>query len=288
MTTPRSIALRLLLVALAAGAVSAEPTAKTEENAALRYWSAFALMQDSAITDDQAKQLPRVVDGSLPYDDQTYRDLVDKNKPALKTMERASRLPTCDWGLDYSLGSEAPVDYVRKGLALGRLNILYAYQNALQGDRADAIATIAAGLRFSQDLANGGSLLATLTAKNLISGHLAALALLSSKEGLSGPHRLLLEKILARQGPSGLDWESAINREFKIPLGWNAEDSRSLARILTCYLSVLHDRSGLPELQHTIATASLRVKEFVPNPKRVLDEKQDLTDKIARARLLLQ
>ena len=73
---------------------------------------------------EQAKELNRILDGTAPYEDLKYRDLVERNRPALETMIRATAITNCNWGIDYQLGPDAPVDYVRKALELGRLNVL--------------------------------------------------------------------------------------------------------------------------------------------------------------------
>ena len=169
MTISRLLPAIALLLATTLAPASAQQGAKISQNAALRYWSAFAEMQDSAITDEQTKELNQTLDGLTPYDDLKYRDLVAQNQLALDTMVRANSLPSCEWGLDYQLGSEAPVDYVRKGLALGRLNVLYAYDLSFTGDKDGAARALAAGLRFSHDLANGGSLLLRSWQKTLSS-----------------------------------------------------------------------------------------------------------------------
>jgi hypothetical protein len=44
----------------------------------------------------------------------------------------------------------------------------------------------------------------------------------------------------------------------------------------------------LPILQRMIATAPRPIAEVIPNPKRVLEEKKDLTDKLLQARSRLQ
>src|SRR5713226_6946529 len=119
MNTFRLIPSMLLLVGVSVSSTSAQQRVKLGENAALRYWSAFAEMQDSTITDQQAKELNLILDGTAPYEDLKCRDLVEKNRDALETMAHATALPNCDWGVDYQLGAKAPVDYVRKALALG-------------------------------------------------------------------------------------------------------------------------------------------------------------------------
>jgi hypothetical protein len=76
----------LFVVTMALGCVFAQERAKLGENAALRFWSAFDQMQDSAIADQQAKELNLILEGTAPYDDLKYKDLMEKNKLALETM----------------------------------------------------------------------------------------------------------------------------------------------------------------------------------------------------------
>jgi len=128
-------------------------------------WSAFAQMQDSAITDQEAKELNLILDGTAPYSDLKYKDLIEKNKLALETMARGTSILNCDWGVDYQLGPDAPVDYIRKSLALGRLNVLYSFHLLINHDSDGAVRTLVAGLRFSHDVANGGTLFAAASAR---------------------------------------------------------------------------------------------------------------------------
>src|SRR5579862_6421648 len=104
----------ILIALLSAGSALAQRNASLKENAALRYWSAFSQVQDSGITDQQAKELNAILDGTAPYDDTKYKELLEKNRLALQIMSRGSSLPNCDWGLDYGLRDDLPVDYVRK------------------------------------------------------------------------------------------------------------------------------------------------------------------------------
>jgi hypothetical protein len=285
MNTHRLISSMILLAAISVGSASAQQRAKLGENAALRYWSAFAEMQDSAITDQQAKELATILDGMAPYVDSKYKELVEKNRPALETMVRASALPSCDWGVDYQLGSEAPVEYVRKALALGRLNVLYTFHLLMAGDKDGAMRVLAAGFRFSHDVANGGTLFATIAAKTLLVQHLRAAEFALQVADLTAAQRLVLQKAIAQLGPDGLDWHSAMKRELEILRGLNSE---SLAQIIPSYLSALNNASVLPGLQRMITTAPRPIPEVIPNPKRVLEEKKDLTDKLLQARSRLQ
>src|SRR5205085_11838040 len=116
-----------LIPLLSAICALAQPGRPLGENAALRYWSAFSAIQDAGITDPEAKELNAILDGTAPYDDSKYKDLLEKNTLSLEIMARGTTISNCDWGTDYSFGDDIPVDYVRKALVLGRLNVLYAF-----------------------------------------------------------------------------------------------------------------------------------------------------------------
>lgn len=259
------------------------------QNAALRYWSAFAEMQDSAISDQQAKELSTILDGTAPYQDLKYYELVEKNRAAVETMARGTAIPNCNWGVDYALGQDAPVEYVRKALTLGRLNVLYAFHLGINGDKDGAVRTIAAGVRFSRDVANGGTLFATLVAKNLLATHIRAMAFMLHVQQLSAQQKSTFQKALDRLDPDGLDWQSAVKREFEVPVrGLEAKGSSAQAQISTAYENALHNAAELTRLQQMIAGAPQKLRELIPNPQRILDEKQDLADQLRQMRSLLQ
>jgi hypothetical protein len=281
----------VLVAVLSVGPVWAQPKATLSENAALRYWAAFSQVQDLAITGEQAKELNAILDGTAPYDDLKYKDLIGKNKPALEIMARGTLLQNCDWGLDYRLGEEMPVDYARNALVLGRLNVLYAFHLLSGGDKDGAVSTLAAGLRFSQDVATGGSLFATLVSKDLLSTHLRAAAFALRTGPPSPMQRLLLQKAIAQLGPNGLDWQTAAKRDLEILRDHYSADpqaSAALTRITSTYVGALNDPSQVSALKEMVDNAPQEVRSVIPNPVRVLEQKQDLSDKILQARSLLQ
>jgi hypothetical protein len=291
MTSRLMLSIALILLVPAASS-AADQKMNLGENAALRYWSAFAQMQDAAISDQQVKELNLILEGTAPYDDLKYKDLVEKNRLALKTMARGTTLARCNWGVDYQLGPEAPVDYVRKALTLGRLNVLYAFHLAINGDLEGAISTLAVGLRFSHDVANEGTLFATLAARSLILEHLMAVNF-GSRHGFSSTQRELLRNALATFEPDGLDWRAAMQRELSLlsPSTLPGLDSRAwpaLQRITPAYLRIFDNPSTLPELQKEIASAPQALQDLIPNPKRELEAKEDLAAKLAQTRKLLQ
>ena len=288
MNTLRLMAMMILCAALAGGTATAQQNLKAGDNAALRYWSAFAQMQDAGITEQQAKEAHAILDGTAPYDDSKYKDLVEKNRPALETMTRGTTLPYCDWGVDLQLGDQAPVDYARKAAMLGRLNVFYVFHLLIAHDKDGAVRALQAGLRFSHDVANGGTLFATVVSKGLIVTHLKAVAGALHVGDLSAAQRSALQKSIEQLGPDGLDWSSAMKRELEIVHTRDAQGAAARDKIAASYARLFSNPGTLPELQQMIASAPQPLPDIVPNPKRVLEEKQDLTDKLQRTRSLLQ
>jgi len=280
----------ILIALLSAGSALAQRNTSISENAALRYWSAFSEVQDSGITDQQAKELNAILDGTAPFDDSKYKDLLEKNALALEIMARATSLPICDWGLDYGLGHDVPVDYARKALVLGRLNVLYAFHLLKTGNKDGAVRALAAGLRFSHDVGNGGSLFATLIAKDLLTSHLRAVAGALRLEQLSNSQRSQLQTAVARVA-EGLDWPMAAKRDLEALRGdyaGNSQTSAALTRIISSYVAALNDESKLPALDQAVQGAPQELANVIPNAKRVLEQKQDLNNTLLQTRAVLQ
>jgi hypothetical protein len=280
----------ILLALLSAGSALAQRNSPIAENAALRYWSAFSEIQDAGISDQQAKELNAILDGVAPYDDSKYKDLLEKNALAFEIMARATSLPYCDWGLDYGLGHDLPVEYARKALVLGRLNVLYAFHLLKTGNKDGAVRALAAGLRFSHDVGNGGSLFATLIAKDLLVSHLKTIAGALHLEQLAATQRSQLQAAVARVA-DGLDWSIAAKRDLEAlhaDYAGNSQASSALAHIISSYVDAMNDDSRLPALNQTIEGAPQALANVIPNAKRVLEQKQDLNNTLLQTRSLLQ
>lgn len=276
----------VLLLTFGTNVVFAQQKSSLADNAALRYWAAFSELQDSGITSDQAKELNLILAGTAPYRDEAYRVLIERNAPALEVMARGTELKNCDWGLDYGLRFDTPVEYARKALELGRLNVLYAFHLSLTSDKKSSARTLAAGIRFSQDVANGGSLFATLVATDLLVSHFRAIEELLRMHGLTSAQEPELRKAIAQLGLSGLDWQAAIDRELDVLSEPQWKDS--LREIKQHYATALKDPSELPELEKAIAGAPPTLQRLMARPKRVLEEKQGFDNELAQIRALLR
>lgn len=78
----------IVAVLITIGSAFGQRTASLADNAALRYWAAFSQLQDSGITDREAQELNSILDRMGPYDPSKYKDLIQKNTPALEIMAR--------------------------------------------------------------------------------------------------------------------------------------------------------------------------------------------------------
>lgn len=289
MTTRTYVSL-LILASFLTQNVSAQEKARLADNAALRYWAAFSELQDSGITDDQVAELNLILGGTSPYRDDVYKGLIERNAPALNVMARGTRLQNCDWGLDYALGGDTPVEYVRKALQLGRLNVLYAFHLGVAGDKAGVVRTLGAGVRFSHDVANGGSLFAAIAAKDLLITHFRAIEDLVQHQGITSAQKSELRSAISQLGPSGLDWQVALDREFDAinSVLNKSEWQQSSREIRKLYGAVLENLSALQAAQQSIANAPAEVRNLIPKPERVLEEKRDLADQLQNVRQALQ
>ncbi len=280
----------VIIAFLTAGPAMSQRKVSLADNAALRYWAAFSKLQDTAITDQEAKELNSALDRMGPFDISRYNDLIQKNTLALEIMARGTLLPKCDWGLDYGLGADVLIDYARSALALGRLNILYAIHLYHSGNKDGAITALVAGLRFSQDLANGGSLFATLAAKDLLVTHLTAVSDTVRMGQISTAQRSRLQHAVAILG-NGLDWPAAAKRDLEALGSHYSEDTQvavALSSIASSYTAFLKGDSNLPSLMDAINHAPPELAQLIPNPKRVEEQKQELLDKLQQTRMLLQ
>jgi hypothetical protein len=207
--------LRLLLlciaVLLAAGSAPAQIRRQTEtRNAALRYWLAFAEMQDSPSDPSTAALLEKTAAGEVPWDESKLGSILDKNEHAILQMQRATKLPDCDWGVEYSDGPTASIAYGPKARVLARLNTLYGMRQATKGNQEAAVQTWLAGVRFSQHIAQGGSLIFALTAKSALLSNLRALTQAAQSGWLSPAEKVQAKMVILALPESAFDWSSAL------------------------------------------------------------------------------
>jgi hypothetical protein len=187
--------------------------AQKTDNAALRYWMSFSLMQDQPADLSMTATLEGVASGSLDWDEERLGSFIDRNMEAIEVMQRATKLPECNWALEYELGADTPVAHLAKGRVLSRLNVLYGLRMAAKGDGTRARESIQAGLRFAQHLSTGSSLFGILTAKTALLADFQGLTKMLRDRSLNAAELEPIRKAILALPETGLDWSSAVRLE---------------------------------------------------------------------------
>ena len=185
------------------------PQSKTPtetKNAALRYWMAFAEMQDPPADKATQDLLAKTAAGEVAWDEKKLGSILDANEVAIRIMQRATKLPDCDWGLEYDEGPRASIAYAPRARALARLNTLEGMRQMANTNSQAAVDTWLAGVRFSEHLANGGSLIFALTAKRALLPNLRALTAEAKAGHLTTSQKKEIAVPLSQMRPDGFDW----------------------------------------------------------------------------------
>jgi hypothetical protein len=178
-------------------------------NAALRYWMAFAEMQD--VSADKATQelLEKTAAGEVPWDEAKLAPILDANADAIGIMQRATKLSECDWGLEYGRGARASIAYAPRARALARLNTLEGMRQMAKGDSQSAVNSWLAGIRFSQDLEHGGTLIFALMAKATLLPNVRMLTEAARSGQLNHVEKMLVATRVRALPEDGFDWGAA-------------------------------------------------------------------------------
>lgn len=202
------VAASLLFSAALASAQVKRPS--ETRNAALRYWMAFAELQDPPADKTTAELLEKTAAGETAWDEAKLGPILDGNKDAILMMQRGTKLPECEWGLEYDQGPAASIAYVPRARVLARLNTLYGMRLAANGKTQEAIDTWLSGIRFSQHLARGGSLIFSLIAKMALLSNFNALTQAAQGSGWNNLERKQVEEAIRVLPETGFDWSEAL------------------------------------------------------------------------------
>jgi hypothetical protein len=186
------------------------------DNAALRYWSALAEVREPP-DDDAIRHLSEeTVAGRVAWDETKLGPILDSNRDALQTMQRATKLPGCNWGFDYRNGAVTPVWFGMRARLLSDLNALQGIREMAHGDSRMAVDTWLAGVHFGQDVSRSGPVIAAMIAHAIILDNLRPL-LDSVRQGkLNEEEKRELSVAVKAMPEDGFDWGAAWGVEFAI------------------------------------------------------------------------
>jgi hypothetical protein len=309
----------LLVLLLAAGSAQAQTKLPPEtRNAALRYWLAFADLQDSPADKTTQELLQKTASGETPWDEVKLGSILDQNEQAIEEMQRATKLPDCDWGLEYGLGPKASIAYVPRARVLARLNTLYGMRMMGKGKTQAAVDTWLDGIRFSQHLAQGGTLIFKLVAEVSLLSNFDALTRAAQARQLDDMQKHEIAVAVRALPEDGFNWSEAMALEesaneiaarelqaaanpeayyqelmgqpapshFSVPNSKDLEAFRALMAAAAADLRLPPDRAQefLPQLQERASQLDSFFRQVVPSPVRINDARAKV--EAARAKLL--
>lgn len=247
-------------------------------NAALRYWMAFAVLQDAPADAATTDLLQRVADGSAPWDEARLGPILRANAEALAIMDRASTLRSCDWGIEYDLGPHAPIPHLARGRVIGRLSVLSGMRLAARGETSEAVDRWLAAIRFSQHLAEGGTLISLLSANSVLLPSLRALA--GEVSRLTPESRARIDAGLRALPDTGFDWPNAMVQEERALIAgvrMNAVPNLRSQDLGTLHTTVsqIVDALRLPPDRARTALTSVKLGSLpFPSPIRVNEQRE--------------
>ncbi len=257
-------------------------------NAAVRYWIAFALLQDPPASESATALLVRVAEGTAPWDEAQLGPSLDANAQAIEIMERASTLRSCDWGVEYELGANAPIPHLARARVLGRLSVVSGMRLAARGQTSEAVERWLAAIRFSQHLAQGGTLISLFSAQSILVPTLRALA--NETPRLSTNSRASVATVVRMLPETAFDWPDAMRREesalatnvrLKLAPNVTAQDLGALRTAMPR----ISDALQMPPDLARAALAGLNLGSLpYPSPIKVNDQREVI--RAARQRVL--
>jgi hypothetical protein len=105
---------------------------------------------------------------------------------------------------------------------------------------------------------------------------------------LSPNDKLRLQRSVALLGAHGLDWQSAMKVEMELLNKPPAQASIPLGNVTKAYLAALADPAKLPEVERSVESLPLPLRDVIPSPNEVIRQKQELDDRIVQTRTILQ
>jgi hypothetical protein len=120
-----------------------------QENAALKYWQAFAEMPDLTWEVSGASTIQGIVS---PVTEELIKSIQYSEKP-LRLLHRGAKMPLCDWQVDLTdAGFETSLPHLDRAQRLSRLSLLRARYRFEQGHEIEAVEDILATMALARHI----------------------------------------------------------------------------------------------------------------------------------------
>src|SRR5262245_53202568 len=144
----RALCLAMIFVVLPLTYASAEAPPDLSENAALKYWQAFATLP--RLTEAQQKKLNAEY-LTMPLDG-SAREIVNRAAYSLRVMHRGAAVRRCEWALDLEEGDAARFSHAEAGRLLSSLACLRARLRFQEGQNAQAVDDLLAAMTMARHI----------------------------------------------------------------------------------------------------------------------------------------
>jgi hypothetical protein len=168
-------------------------------NAAIKYWTAFALLPN--LDTDQEKLLEGW--NNVPLDAAALK-LIEMSRGSREYLHRGAKLPRCDWGLDYEDGLNMPVPHISRSRTMARLAALHARHEFEQGHWSAGADDVISLLRLARHVETDSIMIAQMAGYMIEATAIDAAApyLLKAQPALPAALTTALEALPARPTPS--------------------------------------------------------------------------------------
>jgi hypothetical protein len=153
----------MAILAMPSESVSADVGNVPDDNAALKYWQAFATLPRLSDAESQ-KLIAECV--MMPLDDHA-REIVANSQHALEMLHNGAALPRCYWGISYENGYYTRVPHGHAARVLCSLACLRARLRFEEGQAAEALDDLVAALTLARHVTADGTLILVLQGYNI-------------------------------------------------------------------------------------------------------------------------
>lgn len=182
-------------------------------NAALVHWRAWELIHPGVA--EKVREAYSRDPAWAP--DAELTKVLDESQGAIAKTIQASRIPACDWGLDYADGVGMLMPHLGHLRAASRLLLADARRHLATGHADLATDRVAAGIRMATQCRDDGVLISALVSNALAQAAFGEMdVLLASGKASDADRRQLREAIALLDGPDPFGIASSVTRERDI------------------------------------------------------------------------